>query len=270
MVIDRTTLNAHATAGRQVLTRRPVQFGIGIVAVSLLLSILLAPHASATGWDWFRLWLSAIGAGLALLLLFLSQRDTGPTISGQQQVLLAGVLVVVGFALNLTFSAGATGFYALGLIVAGALTLGRRNATSERDIGAIVATLVPFWVWSALDAWTVGLLVLLPLIVVGVIADGHMRRASSPDPESDPLTPRGHRLAAWLGVLGSALAVALLALLTSHALAISALAGAGAVVLVALEAASPSPAEGSWRVSSVTIIDAAMAWIALCWLAGLS
>lgn len=270
MVLDRTTLNAHASAGRQILARRPVQFGIGIVAISLLLSILLAPEASATGWDWLRLWLSAICGGLALLLLSLSQRDAATTPDGQQQVLLAGVLVVAGFAINLTFSLGTTGFYVLGLIVAGTLCLVRQTATSERDSGAIVATLVPFWVWSALDAWTIGLLVLLPLIVVGVIVDGHMRRAASPDPASDPLTPRGHRLAAWLGVLGSALGIALLSLLTSHALAISALAGVGAVVLVALEAASPSPAEGSWRVSSVTIIDAAMAWIALCWLAGLS
>lgn len=270
MVIDRTTFNVHAHAGRQVLTRRTVQVGAGIVAASLLLSILLAPNATANGWDWFRLWLSAACGGLAVLFLHLSQRNDAPRNDGQQQVLLAGVLVVIGFALNLTFSPAATGFYALGLIVAGYLTLVRQRAISGRDVGAIVATLVPFWVWSALDAWTSGLLLLLPLIAVGVIVDGHMRRAADDGSVPDSLTPRGHRLAAWLGVLGSALVVALISLLTGHALAISALAGIGAIVLVALEAASPSAAEGSWRVSSVTIIDAAMAWIALCWLVGLS
>lgn len=270
MVIDRATFNVHALAGRQVLARRSVQLGAGIVAASLLLSIVLAPAASASGWDWLRLWLSALCGGLAVLFLHLSQHGDPAESEDQQQILLAGVLVVIGFAINLTFSPATTGFYALGLIAAGFLALARQRTISGRDGGAIIAALVPFWVWSALDAWTAGLLLLLPLIAVGVIVDGHMRRASTGDSEPGGLTPRGHRLAAWLGVLGSALGVALISLLTGHALAISALAGVGAIVLVALEAASPSAAEGSWRISSVTMIDAAMAWIALCWLAGLS
>ena len=270
MGLDPTTFNVHGDAARLVLSRRAVQVGTGIVAASLLLSIVLAPSASASGWDWFRLWLGALCGGLAVLFLFVSQRTESHANQRQQQILLAGVLVVIGFAINLTFSTATTGFYALGLTVAGYLTIARQRPVSGRAAGAIVASLVPFWVWSALDAWTTGLLLLLPLIFVAVTVDGHMRRAASNVPISDGLTPRGHRLAAWLGVLGSALVVALLSLLTGHALAVSSLAGLGAIVLVALEAATPSPAEGSWRVSSVTIIDLAVGWIALCWLAGLT
>lgn len=270
MVIEGPLLNAHLTAGREVISRRSAQVGAGLVAGALLLAVILAPGSPATGWDWFRLWLAAILGACTLLALRLFQRENETRGDHQRLLLIAGVLVVTSFALNLTFSVGTTAFYTLGLIVAGYLTLAERTPVSERAVGAIVAALVPFWVWSALDAWTPGLLVLLPLLLTGVIVDGHMRRAAAPDAGSDPLTPRGHRLAAWLGVLGCALAVALLSLLTSHALAIAALAGTGAVILIGLEAASPSPAEGSWRVSSVAIVDAAIAWIALCWLAGLS
>jgi hypothetical protein len=269
MVIDRTTLNVHVAAGREILLRRSTHIGTALVVGSLLLSIVLAPGTTASGWDWIRLWLAALCGGTALLAIHLAQRSDPANFARQQLLLLAAVLVVIACALNLTFSVGTTAFFTLVLIVAGYLTLLDRGSTSERDCGIIIAALVPFWVWSALDAWTSGLLVLLPLLLVGVLVDGHMRRATKAT-RTDSLSSRGHRLAAWLGVLVSALTIALMALMTSHALAISALAGTGAVVLIGLEAASPSPAEGSWRVSSVAIVDAAMAWIALCWLAGLS
>lgn len=270
MVIDRTTLNAHVAGVGQVLQKRSAQVGALLVLASLFLSILLAPDAAASGWDWLRLWLAALCAGSALLTLHLSLRAPDDSPERQQLILLAGVLVIIGFALNLTFSLGTTAFYTLALLVAGYLALFNRTSNSGRDSGTIIAALIPFWVWSALDAWSPGLLVLLPLLLVGVVVDGHMRRATMPGQEGDPLSTRGHRLAAWLGVLGAALVIGLLSLLTSHALAISALAGTGAVILIGLEAATPGPAEGSWRVSSVAIVDAAMAWIALCWLAGLS
>jgi hypothetical protein len=269
MVIDRTTLNLHVVAGRQVLARRSAQVGTVLVVGSLVLTIVLAPGTAASGWDWIRLWLAACCGGAALLATHLAQRSDPANVARQQLLLLAAVLVVIACTLNLTFSVGATAFFTLGLIVAGYLILLDRGSTSARDCGAIIAAVVPFWIWSALDAWTPGLLVLLPLLLVGVMVHRHMRRATTAT-RTDPLSSRGHRLAAWLGVLGSALTIALLALLTSHALAIAALAGTGAVVLIGLEAASPSPAEGPWRVSSIGIVDAAMAWIGLCWLAGLS
>lgn len=270
MVIDRTTLNVHVSASREILLRRSAQIGMALVVGILLLAIVLAPGTITSSWDWIRLWLAVLCGGTALLAIHLAQRSNPADVARQQLLLLAAVLVVIAFALNLTFSVGTTAFFTLVLIVAGYLTLLDRASTSEQACGTVIAALVPFWVWSALDAWTTGLLVLLPLLLVGVMVDGHMRRATSIAARTDALSSRGHRLAAWLGVLGSALAIALLSLLTSHALAISALAGTGAVILIGLEAASPSPAEGSWRVSSVAIIDAAMAWIALCWLAGLS
>ncbi|HYJ12271.1 MAG TPA: hypothetical protein VEW66_01675 [Thermomicrobiales bacterium] len=268
MVMNRTTLHAHVVASRQILARRSAQVGMALVVGSLLLSIVLAPGTTASGWDWVRLWLAAFCGGAALLTTHLAQRSNPAQPIRQQFLVLAAVLVVIASVLNLTFSIGTTALFTLVLIVAGYLTLLERTPMTGRDSGAIIAVLVPFWVWSALDAWSPGLLVLLPLVVIGVVVDGHMRRTTPTT--ADALSPRGHRLAAWLGVLGSALGIALLSLLTNHAVATSALAGAGAVILIGLEAASPSPAEGPWRVSSVAIIDAAMAWIGLCWLAGLS
>jgi hypothetical protein len=270
MEIDRLSLTAYAGASRQVLAQRTAQVGTGMVLGAVLLAIVLAPGTTASGWDWVRLCLALFCGGLALMATHLAQK-TDPALSARQQLLLlAAVLVVIACALNLTFSVGATAFFTLGLMVAGYLTLFERSSTPARTCGALIAALVPFWVWSALAAWTPGLLVLPPLLLTGVLVDDHMRRATRAGGTVDNLSARGHRLAAWLGVLGSALAIALLALLTNHALAISALAGAGAVLLIGLEAASPGPAEGPWRISSVTIVDAAMAWIALCWLAGLS
>lgn len=236
---------------------------------SLILSMLLAPGAVPSAWDWFRLLAGFLLGGSALLLLSASQH-LDPATGSQHLVMGAGAGLIAGFAVSLTFGVGTVLLYSLAFTTAGYLVLANRRLSGPRLVGGVIAALIPLWVWSALDAWISGLLVLLPLVTIAVMADGHMRLATQAIEPTSGLSRRGHRLAAWLGVLGSALLVALLALATSHALPIAALAGLGAVLLVGLEAASPTPAEGSWRVSSVTLIDTASAWIAFCWLAGLS
>ena len=115
---------------------------------------------------------------------------------------------------------------------------------------------IPFWVWSALHAWTWMLLALVPLAAIGIVSDGHIRAAVAQPPEANAmLTPRGHRLAAWVGVLGSAL-IAL------------ALGAVGAMALIALEAGTSQDAPGGPR-RSIVVVDAALLWVALCWIVSL-
>ncbi len=260
--------------GRQMLhvrlhlDRRPVQVALAVLAIATILSIVLAPDASVSAWDWTRL-LVVAALGAYSVLIFAAASDSGTSAAERQSSLAgAGLLVAIALLLNLTFSFGTAVVFSIGITL---VTLAAALDRADRSAWAMTGTLlvaVPWWVWSALDAWTWELLVLIPIAAIGIVSDGHMRAAAAlPSTISSPLSARAHRFGSWLGVLGAALIALAFGLLTGVDRRILMLGVLGAVALVALDAVAPSSLGSSRR--SVNLIDTALVWLALCWIVSL-
>lgn len=262
-------LGDHARAAMSLLGRRPIQVALGLAAGTVLLSIVLAPDTNPSTSEWVRIILIGV-FGIAAILAFGSSQatSTDPT-DRSQRLVIAGVLVAIAIVLNLTFSLGSTILLSLGFTIAAFMTSNAATALSPwRLVGTILA-LIPFWVWSALDAWTWLLLVLIPVAAIAVIADGHMRAAVGPADTSDGLlSARAHRLASWSGVLGVSVITLAASLVSDASNGVNALGSLGAILLVGLEAGS-HPAAPIRSRRSISITDAALLWVALCWIVGL-
>jgi hypothetical protein len=269
MPIDLSNLGRHMLASRQFLAQRAVQALLVLAATLILLSLLLAPEVTPGGWDWFRVILISLLGATALLLFASSQDHSQSLAERQQQLVAAGVLVILAMILNLTFSFGTTIVFSIGISAIALMVVNSGTYRNPRTIGAALAALIPFWIWAALEAWTAGLFLLVPLGVIALVTDSHMRLAAQPDAGLRRLSRRGHRLAAWTGVLGAGLLLALAALAFDTAFGPAAIGAVGAMVLVGIEGASSSPSAGSWRLSSVAIIDVALLWITLSWIVSL-
>lgn len=254
-------------ASRTLLERRPVQLALGVLAASTILAIVLAPDVEATSWDWVRLLLIAL-LGALTVLVFAAAAPADAT-DRREGLLGAGALVLVALILNLTFSLGTALIFSIGISLVTLVAVtdhGERSAWAMT--GALLVT-VPTWAWSALEAWTWGLLLLVPLAAIGIISDGHMRAAVAlPDTVTSPLTSRGHHLGSWLGVLGAALLALVVALLTDADDGIVTLGAVGAIVFAGIAFATPNPGDDG-RQRAITLVDVALLWVALCWIVSL-
>lgn len=265
MSVSLANVGSHLLASRSLLGRRQAQVGIAVSAVSIILSIVLAPGVAPTLWDWTRIVIIGVVGGGSILMFASAQVLATGAAERQPRLLLAAALVGLALLLNLTFSFGAALAFSLGFTtVAIIATADSAYRTTRTIAGALIAT-IPLWVWSALAAWTWELTLLAPLAAIGVISDGHMRTAlGQVASQGSRLSPRAHRLACWLGILGSAL-IALIAGLPGDASnGVIALGAIGAILLVAIEAGTPpsSPA-------SIAIADAALLWVTFCWVVSL-
>jgi hypothetical protein len=262
-------LGSHVVASRSLLERRSVQISIAVAAIATLLSIVLAPQASPSTWDWVRIPIVGICGVIAVLAFATAQAPSTDTTTRQQRLIAAAVLFAIALVLNLTFSVGTAVIFSIGITVVALLAAANRDLRLSWTIAAALIALIPFWVWSALQAWTWGLFLLVPLAAIAVISDGHMRAAVGLTPDQDsPLSHRAHRLACWAGILGSALIAFAAGLLTDASNGVIALGAAGAIALIALEAGSRTPVDGTPR-RSVALADAALLWVALCWIVSL-
>ncbi len=269
MPIDLSNLGRQLLASRRFLALRPVLALLALAWMLIFLSLVLAPETSPDGWDWFRVLLISVLAGVALLLFALSQDHGQPLEDRRQQLAAAAVLLILALILNLTFSFGTTIVFSIGISAIALMVVNTGSFRNPRTIGTALAALIPFWIWAALDAWTAGLFVLVPLGLIALVTDSHMRLAAQPDSSARSLSRRGHRLAAWTGVLGAGLLLTLAAVAFDTAFGPAAIGAVGAMTLVGIEAASPMPSLGNWRVSSVTVIDVALLWITLSWIVSL-
>jgi hypothetical protein len=269
MPFDLSNLGRHLLASRHLLAQRTVQVIIVLAAALIFLSLLLAPEDDPGGWDWFRIVLISLLAATSLLLFTSSQDHSQSLAERQQQLMAAGALVILALILNLTFSFGTTVVFSIGISAIALMVVNTGTYRNPRTIGAALAALIPFWIWAALEAWTAGLLLLVPLGLIALVTDSHMRLSALPDSGVRRLSRRGHRLAAWTGVLGAALLMALAAVAFDTAFGPAAIGAVGAMVLVGIEAASPTATLGNWRVSSVALIDVALMWLTLSWIVSL-
>jgi len=247
---------------------------IGFAALVIaVLAISLAPGASPSGWDWTRIILIVCTATVALLC-FVASRDPGTTSENQRQRLFAAaILVTIALLLNIVFGFGAAITFSIGFTLIALLT---QLHTSERApwlLCGALGVIIPFWIWTALNAWHIGLLLLAPLGAIAVVSDGHMRDATACSPTvpipPSTMTAHGHRLASRLGILAAAMLILIAGLASSGSSSWLAAGAVGAVVAVGLEAGLPRIAGVPMERSSVLLCDAALTWILICWLASL-
>lgn len=264
-------------ASASLLRHRAVQMCISAALVISILATWFAPDTSTSFWDWLRIIL-LVGVGTLGLLMLLAARDEHVQPADRQQRLIgAGVLVLIAILLNVTFSIGTAISFSIGFSLIALLAIQDLRGRSPWLLCGLLGVIVPFWVWTALRAWDWGLLMLIPLAALAFISDRHIRdatAAATPDPApsaadpTDRLTSRGHRLGSWLGILGSALLVLIVGMLSDASNSWVALGAIGAVIVIALEGGLPKhEPEGSRR--SIYLCDAALAWIALCWMVSL-
>ena len=251
-----------------VLADRTARIGAGTALAMILTSILSAPGAGPGTWGWIRLLL--VGATLIVAIVVLvASHETALTPADRQHRLTAAVTFgILGLAINLSFGLWST------ILLALAMTLVARQATAIRS-GAIpwllCATLVvlsPFWIWSALDAWRSGLLLLFPLAALAYLSSGHIRDAYAEPAGERLLSPRGHRMAAWMGMLLGGLLVVGVGILASASYPWIALGGITPAIFVALEAGVPRPEDHPGRYAGA-ICDGAFVVAARCWLISL-
>jgi hypothetical protein len=254
-----------------VLADRTARICAGTALGMLLISILTAPDADPGTWGWIGLLLVGALVVIAIVMLVASRQPRLTPADRQHRLTAAVTFGIVGLAVNLTFGLWST------ILLALAMTLVARQATALKSgafpwlLSATLVTLVPFWVWSALDAWHAGLLLLFPLAALAYLASGHMRDAyaDSAEPSGERLLSlRGHRMAAWMGILLGGLLVVLAGLIASASYPWIALGGISATIFVALEAGVPRPDDQPGRYA-VAICDGAFLVAALCWLISL-
>ena len=261
-------------AAASLLRHRAVQICIAAAFTMSVLATWFAPDTSPSFWDWFRIIL-LVGVGALGLLMFLASRDELLQPADRQQRLIgAGLLALVAILLNVTFSLGTAISFSIGFSLIALFAIQDLRGRSPWLLCGLLCVIVPFWVWTALQAWHWGLLILIPLAALAFVSDRHIRHAASTSGSDTPssvtgnLTRRGHRLGSWLGILGSALLVLVIGMLSDASNTWVALGAIGAVTCIALEAGLPgSGTEGSRR--SIVLCDAAAAWIALCWMVSL-
>jgi len=253
----------------RLLRERTVQRNVLAGFVVLVAAILLAPSDDVTGWDWLRLLLMGVLATLSILTMSASRHVRIRLETRQARIVGASILFILALLVGLTFGLGSAAIFSLGfsLVTIQALNL-RRDQAPWQLVGLLVL-LIPFWVWTALGAWTGGLLLLLPIAALALIGDEHMRQAASPHPEpGDPLSWRAHRLASWIAILLAAALTLIVALTTSIPDTWVAIGALGAIGFIALEIGYPR-ADDAPRDYSVLFADLAFVWIVFCWLVSL-
>lgn len=246
---------------------------VGITAFLVtVLAIVLAPDTSPSGLDWARM-LLILGTATVALLCFLASRDTGsPSESQRQRLLAAALLITCSLLLNMSFGLGTAITFSIGFTFVALLAQMDAQGRSPWLLCGVLGIIIPFWIWTAFDAWHVGLLLLIPLGTMALVSDGHMRDAvlqAGGTPTPAGMSPRAHRLASWLGILASATLILIIGLPGDNSSSWLVTGAIGAVVCVALQARLPRMQRGSAVRRSILLCDAALAWVAVCWLASL-
>ncbi len=261
-------------ASLALLRHRTVRHGVAAALAIAVLATWSAPDAAPSLYDWIRILVLVIVGVLGLLMLLAA---SGPGIQPperQLRLIGAGLLVLIATLLNATFSIGTAITFSTGFSLIAVLAAGNDRGRSPWPLAGLLSVAMPTWVWTALGAWDWGLLLLVPLAALAFISDRHIRdaaRARGADPAPGApatLSRRGHRLGSWMGILGSALLILTVGLVSDAANTWAALGAVGAVCCIALEASLPGSGKAAAR-RSISLCDAGLAWIALCWMVSL-
>ena len=222
---------------------------------------IIAPGDSPGTWTWVRLLVGATSAGLALTVID-ALRDPAENVARRgPHLLIAGVLLLLTIVISATFGSLALlfGLLVLALVL---LHMNARGPSSLPVLWALLVMLVPFWVWSAFEAWDRLLLLLIPLGVVGIVSLEHALRADL----YGESTKEQH--ASWIGILGMAAILLIIAMAESPD---TKWVATGAIVSVALAALDLVPARSrlSNLLPAITLPGTGLLVLMLTWLAAL-
>lgn len=222
---------------------------------------IIAPGESPDWWAWTRLLVAAASAGIALAIIDVARSPGAVTHARSRYLLISAIFLLVTIILSATFTP-LTVLFALLVIGLVVLHLYARGPSSLLVFWALLGILIPFWVWSAFDAWDRLLLLLIPLGVIGLISLEHALRA---DLYGDSIS---ERYAAWLGIIGMT-AVLLIASLIASIDGLWVAIGAGLTILLAGTDMAPQRRRFSEAVPSITLPAAALLALMLTWLVAL-
>jgi hypothetical protein len=249
-----------------VLRDRTAQICAGTTLAMTLLAIGSAPNADPGPWGWLGLLLVGALTLIAIVILVASRSLTISQADRQHRITAAVTFGIVALAVNLTFGLWSTILLALAMLLLARQATAIRPGTFPWLLCATLVTLIPFWVWAALDAWDPGLLMLIPLAALAYLSGGHMRDAYDElPPEGRVLSSRGHRLGAWMGMLLGGLLIVIAGLIGTSSYAWISLGGISAAIFIALEAGIPRPEDQPGRYSTA-LCDGAFVFTAVCWL----
>jgi hypothetical protein len=257
-------------ASLRVLSDRTIQASAFAALIVTIVSIEIAPNADPRAGSW--LGLLAIGAltMLAVVTYVASTSIRAHPSDRQHRQTAAMTFAVVALLLNFLF-----GFWSTALLTAALIAVARQARTLRPGefpwlLNATVITLIPWWIWTALDTWDPGLLILLPLAVLAYITGQHIREAYAPPPAEDRiLSERGHRYGAWMGMVLGGILIIVAGLIGNSSHAWLALGGSTMAIAVALEAGSRLSPTHPGR-TSAAISDIAFVVAALCWLTSIT
>lgn len=253
-------------ASVRVLSDRAAQTAVFTALVMTMISIEIAPNAEPGAGSW--LGLLGIGglAMLAVVTWIASKSRYAHSADRQHRLTAAVTFAVIALVGNLFF-----GFWSTALLAAAMIAVARQ-ARSLRPgefpwlLNATIVTLIPWWIWTALDTWDPGLLILMPLAALAFLTGQHIREAYAPPPAEDRLlSERAHRYGAWMGMLLGGILIIAAGLIGESSHAWLALGGITMAIAVAMEAGarlSPThPGRTSAAISDIAFVVAAICWL---------
>lgn len=257
-------------ASLRVLRDRTAQACAITSLVMTIIAIVTAPDADPGFLNGFGILLIGAVTMLSLITFVASRHPTISPANRQHRVTAAFTFGVVALLLNLFLSFWSAILLALGIVLLARQAVRVRPGTFPWLMCATLVTLIPWWVWSALDSWDHGLFMLLPLAALAYLSGGHIRDAYHPPPLEEPvLTTRGHRLGAWMGMLLGGIVIVLSGLIGESSYPWISLGGIAMAVFVAIEAGMSRPDDHPGR-HAAAIIDGAFVFAAVCWLVGIT
>lgn len=257
-------------ASVRVLADRAAQLSVFTALIMTMISIEIAPDVEPGAGSWLGL-LAIGGLSMFAIVTWLASKSRHAHSSDRQHRLTAAVtFAVLALLGNLFF-----GFWST-LLLAAAMIAVARQARSLRPgqypwlLNATIITLIPWWIWTALDTWDPGLLILMPLAALAFLTGQHIREAYAPPPAEDRIvSERAHRYGAWMGMLLGGILVIVAGLVGESSYAWLALGGIVMAIAVALEAGVRLSPTHPGR-TSAAISDIAFVVTAICWLTSIT
>lgn len=260
LVWNQVLLSLHVLRDRTAQACALTSLFMAIIAISS------APGADPGFWSWLVLLLIGALSMVAIITFVASRHPLAPPANRQHRVTAAFTLGVSALILNIFFGLASTILLGIGMVMLAWQAARIRPGTFPWLLCATLIILIPWWIWTALDAWDPGLFLLIPLAALAYLSGGHIREAyAEPDDEGRPLSTRGHRLGAWMSVLLGGILIVLAGLVGSSSYAWIALGGIVMAVSVAIEAGISRPEDQPGKYSAA-ITDGAFVIAAICWL----
>lgn len=220
--------------------------------------------------DWIVLLLVVSLSTVAVISFMASRHPIVPRADRQYRETAAVTIAVIALILNLFFNPVSTLFLGVGMFALTHRTTRLCAGSFPWVACAILVTLVPWWVWTALDSWDAGLLILLPLAALAHLGGNHMVDAyASHDEGESSLSKRAHRLGAWMAILLGGILIVVAGVIGSSSYAWISLGGIIMAISIAIEAGIPRPGNEPGKYASV-LCEGAFFLAALCWLVSIT